>query len=60
IGTPAPVTSTYTPPNHRSALDRPQVILEHIQNELASDRYTGPFTKYTLTNLIGPFRTAPL
>lgn len=48
------------PPNHRSALDRPDVIRKAIAKEVAAGRYSGPFTAVELEHLIGPFRSAPL
>ncbi|QRV85681.1 Reverse transcriptase domain protein [Ceratobasidium sp. AG-Ba] len=60
IGAPEPVSVTTIRKNHKSSLDRPTVIEEHIQTELAAGRYTGPFDKDTLERLIGPFQTAPL
>lgn len=60
IGANGPVLSTYTPPNHSSALDRPEAIREHINSELSAGRYSGPFSKDSLERLIGPFQTAPL
>jgi hypothetical protein len=60
IGAHGAVTTTYTPPNHKSALVKPLIIQKHIDTEVAAGRYTGPFTRDTLQQLIGPFRTAPL
>ena len=51
---------SFTPPNHKSALIHPLVIQNHLRTERAAGRYTGPFSKSRLENLIGPFRTAPL
>ncbi|PPQ94251.1 hypothetical protein CVT25_004971 [Psilocybe cyanescens] len=53
-------SSTYTPPNHTSALKQPQAVLSHIQKELSLSRYTGPFSRSKLESLIGSFRTSPL
>lgn len=60
MGVTSRVSSTYTPPNHNSALDHPEVILQHINKELSCRRYSGPFSKSQLEYLIGPFRTSPL
>ncbi|KAG9087292.1 hypothetical protein FRC06_002607 [Ceratobasidium sp. 370] len=60
IGAAGLATETYIPENHKSAWDRPSVIQEHIDTEVAAGRYTGPFTQSTLHSLIGPFRTTPL
>ncbi|PPQ82671.1 hypothetical protein CVT25_009446 [Psilocybe cyanescens] len=53
-------STTYTPPNHTSALKHPHAVLSHIQKELSLGRYTGPFSCSRLELLIGPFRTSPL
>jgi hypothetical protein len=34
--------------------------MSHIRTELSYGRYTGPFSKSKLEQLIGPFRTSPL
>ncbi|QRV93153.1 The BTB (BR-C, ttk and bab)/POZ (Pox virus and Zinc finger) domain [Ceratobasidium sp. AG-Ba] len=60
IGAKHPVYITRTPPNHKSAIERPLIIEKHIQTELAAGRYFGPFTRVDLEHLIGPFQTAPL
>ncbi|CAE6425255.1 unnamed protein product [Rhizoctonia solani] len=60
IGAAGPVPCTIINPNHKSALDRPDIIEEHIKTELNTGRYTGPFTRAQLKLLIGPFHTAPL
>ena len=52
--------SSFTPPNHKSALDHPDIISTHISNECALGRYTGPFSASHLEALIGPFRSSPL
>ena len=60
MGVHTPPTSTYTPPNHNSALAFPDHVLSHIQKELSLGRYSGPFSRSRLEFLIGPFRTSPL
>ena len=60
MGVHSPPLVTYTPPNHKSALDYPDHVLSHIQNELSLRRYSGPFSRSRLEFLIGPFRTSPL
>ena len=60
MGVHSPPTSTYTPPNHNSAIDYPDHVLSHIHKELSLRRYTGPFSRSRLEFLIGPFRTSPL
>ncbi|QRW08607.1 Reverse transcriptase domain protein [Ceratobasidium sp. AG-Ba] len=47
-------------PNHKSALDRPEIVRAAISKELECGRYTGPFTKPELEACIGFFRSAPL
>ncbi|QRV82385.1 polyprotein like [Ceratobasidium sp. AG-Ba] len=60
LGTSYSVTCTSTPPNQNSALKNPDVVRKAIANELHAGCYTGPFSATELTNLIGPFRSAPL
>ncbi|CEL58626.1 similar to polyprotein [Rhizoctonia solani AG-1 IB] len=60
LGTSGLITSTYIPKNHASAISHPDAILDHINTELNAGRYSGPFSKSMLFDLIGPFRTAPL
>lgn len=60
LGVSSSLVSTYIPPNHRSALDAPDVIDAHITKELSLSRYAGPFNQTTLFNLVGHFRSAPL
>ena len=47
--------TSFTPPNHPSALNRPDIITAHIESERTHRRYTGPFSQSRLENLIGPF-----
>ena len=60
MGVHSPPSSTYTPPNHNSALLFPEHVLSHIKNELSHRRYSGPFSRSRLEFLIGPFRSSPL
>lgn len=60
MGVHSPPSTTYTPPNHNSALLFPDHVLSHIQTELSRGRYSGPFSRLRLEYLIGPFRTSPL
>ncbi|EUC61982.1 reverse transcriptase/ribonuclease H, putative [Rhizoctonia solani AG-3 Rhs1AP] len=60
IGASDPVTTLYIPKNHASAILHPNAVEKHINTELRAGRYSGPFSKTDLLNLIGPFRTAPL
>jgi hypothetical protein len=54
------LTHTFTPPNHSSALDQPDIVDAHILSELSLGRYSGPFERSTLFSLIGHFCSAPL
>jgi hypothetical protein len=48
------------PPNHDSALEHRDFIINYIRAELSARHYTGPFSPSRLQNLIGHFRTSPL
>nr|GAT53150.1 predicted protein [Mycena chlorophos] len=54
------LTHTFIPPNHRSALEHPEVIMAYIRAELAAGHYSGPFHPSRLQNIIGFFRSSPL
>ncbi|KAJ6456925.1 hypothetical protein C8R45DRAFT_771637, partial [Mycena sanguinolenta] len=60
MGVHSTLTNTYSPPNHSSALAQPGIIQDYINKERAGGRYTGPFSRSRLEQLIGPFRTSPL
>ena len=62
IGVPDSYTlsSTFIPPNHKSALDHIDFLLEYINSEVREGRYSGPFSPSRLEHIIGPFRTSPL
>ncbi|KDN34886.1 hypothetical protein RSAG8_12073, partial [Rhizoctonia solani AG-8 WAC10335] len=60
IGASGQVTTLYIPKNHASALLHPDAVEKHINTELCAGRYSGPFSKTNLLDLIGLFRTAPL
>ncbi|KAF8599399.1 hypothetical protein BDV93DRAFT_410208, partial [Ceratobasidium sp. AG-I] len=60
IGTTQTISNTLIPRNHNSALAQPQVIENHINDELAAGRYSGPYTRETLEQAMGHFRCAPL
>ena len=60
MGVNLPPTSTYTPPNHNSALLYPNHVMSHIHNELSLRRYSGPFSRSRLELLISPFQSSPL
>jgi hypothetical protein len=54
------VFSTYTPPNHSSIINLPDVYNTIVHNEFASGRYIGPFTRTQIEAELGPFQTSPL
>ncbi|KZP13145.1 hypothetical protein FIBSPDRAFT_716489, partial [Athelia psychrophila] len=60
MGITSTIISTFTPPNHPSALAHPEAVSKYIQKELSERRYTGPFSISRLENLIGPFRSSRL
>ncbi|CAE6477081.1 unnamed protein product [Rhizoctonia solani] len=60
FGASRSLSTTSIPPNHKSAQDAPDIIDAHIAKELSLNRYSGPFDRATLFNLIGHFRSAPL
>jgi hypothetical protein len=55
IGDMPPLTRTYTPPNHKSALDNPQVIRDYLADEVALSRMSGPFTAAQVEYELGGF-----
>ena len=54
------ISHTYTPPNHLSISSLPNVYRSIVDNEFATGRYLGPYTRSQLEALIGPFQTSPL
>lgn len=56
----SPLSHIFTPPNHASARNTPDIIRAHIKDEITKGRYVGPFSRDTLYSLIGHFRTSPL
>jgi hypothetical protein len=60
MGVSVQLSHTYTPPNHRSALENTGTIDRYINKEHIARRYSGPFEQKHLEQLIGPFRTSPL
>lgn len=59
-GVSSTISVTFSPKNHNSALNAPEIVNQHIRTELQLGRYSGPFTITQITSLIGHFRTAPL
>lgn len=60
MGVTSEPTTSYTPSNHRSACDKPEVIKVHIMKELTARRYSRRFTQTELEGRIGFFRSSPL
>ena len=54
------LSSSFIPPNHRSALDHLDFLLDYIELEVREGHYTGPFSPSHLEQIIGPFCTSPL
>jgi hypothetical protein len=55
------IEKTTVYPNHRSALDHPEVIDKIIEKELAAGRYHGPYSREELEEALGrPFVSHPL
>lgn len=61
IGDIPPLSCTYTPKNHKSATDRPDIIIDYCTDEVKLGRMSGPFTKEEVHNILGGhFATSPL
>lgn len=60
LGVHSRISSTFMPPNHKSAFDNAEFVSEQIEKEIAAGRYSSPFDPSTLESLFGPFRTSPL
>ena len=54
------IFDTYTPPNHSSIVNLPDVYNSIIHNEFISGRYIGPCTRAQVEAELGPFQTSPL
>ena len=52
--------SSFIPPNHQSALDHLDFLLDYVESEVRKGHYTGPFSPSCLEQIIGPFRTSRL
>lgn len=48
------------PPHHPSVTNLLDVYTSTIDNEFASGRYIGPFTREQVEAELGPFQTSPL
>lgn len=61
IGDMPPLSRTYTPPNHNSALEHPEVIQDYLSEEVSFGRMSGPFTQAQVQfELGGHFVSCPL
>lgn len=61
IGDIPPLSRTYTPRNHKTARDRPDVILNYCNDEVKLGRMSGPYTKDEVHRILGShFATSPL
>lgn len=61
IGNIPPLTRTYTPPNHKSALEHPDVISKYLSEECSLGRMSGPFSKTQIEQELGSnFVSCPL
>jgi hypothetical protein len=54
------ITSSYIPPNARSALSNLEPIDDYLAKESAAGRISKKYSSHELSSLIGPFRTNPL
>ena len=54
------ISNTYTPPNHPSIVNLPDVYNSIVDNEFETGRYIGPFTYEQVEAQLGPFQTSPL
>jgi len=60
LGVSSSITSVFFPNNHKSALDNPSIIDDHISNKIKEGRYSCGYTPEEFFALFGPFCTAPL
>jgi hypothetical protein len=60
MGVPSPITHTYIPHNHASALQNPCAADAHLASKLSAGHISGPFEPAKLETLIGPFRASLL
>jgi hypothetical protein len=49
------IFDTFTPPNHSSIVDLPDVYSSIVHNEFVSGRYVGPLTRAQVEAELGPF-----
>jgi len=55
IGNMPILTRSYTPPNHKSALDNPSVIREYLAEEVSLGRMSGPLSASQVEAELGGF-----
>jgi hypothetical protein len=61
IGNMPALSRTYTPSNHKSALEHPEVIRDYLSEERSLGRMSGPFTQEQISlELGGHFVSCPL
>lgn len=61
IGDMPPLTRTYTPKNHRSAEEHPEIIRDYCNDEVKLGRMSGPFSKEDTHRILGGhFVSSPL
>jgi len=54
------ISKTYTPHNSSIITKYPEVYEEIVEKEFQKGRYLGPFLRFELKALIGPFQSSPL
>ncbi|CAD6962704.1 unnamed protein product, partial [Tilletia laevis] len=60
VGLPC-ITSTFVPPNHKSATKDPATVRAKIDKELAAGRYIGPLSRPACEAAVGgPFQCSPI
>ena len=60
LGVSSSISTTFSPPNHKSALDNASFIDEQISTETGAGRYSRPFSPVEFESLFGPYRSSPL
>jgi hypothetical protein len=60
LGVSSSISSTFSPKNHKSATENPDIIDAYIEKELAAGRYSHGYSPAEFEALFGPYRTGPL
>jgi len=60
LGTSSFISETFSPDNHKSALDNPSIIDDYVRKEEAAGRYSRAYTPDEFLSIFGPYRSAPL